>query len=123
MTKKALLITEDKALQQFAEITALTLTKLNCQTEINTCIELERALKLSSEENLDLILLDLDLKIFSPLQFILEIRQSDSSKDKKIIAFSENISWINKKEIFDSGCDSIMSGQELKSALNNLIQF
>ena len=123
MTRKALLITEDNNLRQFVEISAMTLTKLNCQTEINTCTDAGRAEKLSGEDNLDLILLDLDLNIFSPLQFLKDVRQSEKSKRKKLIAFSADTGKINKQEIFDSGCDSIMSKDELRASLNNLLQY
>jgi CheY-like chemotaxis protein len=123
MTRKALLITQDKDLKKFIEISAMTLTKLNCQAELKSTLDFKEALQIAREDNLDLIFLDLDLQVFSPLGLIEEIRSESKSKDKKIIAFSEVNPISNRDEIFKSGCDSVMSKSELKMVVNNLLQY
>lgn len=123
MTRKALLITQDEDLKKFIEISAMTLTKLNCQAELKYTFDFNEALQIAREDNLDMIFLDLDLKVFSPLGLIEKIRSELKSKDKKIIAFSEVNPILNRDEIFKSGCDSVMSKSELKMVVNNLLQY
>jgi len=101
----------------------MTLTKLNCQAELKSTLDFKEALQIAREDNLDLIFLDLDLQVFSPLGLIEEIRSESKSKDKKIIAFSEVNPISNRDEIFKSGCDSVMSKSELKMVVNNLMQY
>jgi DNA-binding response OmpR family regulator len=123
MTRKVLLITEDLNLKQFVEISAITLTKLNCQVELISFSVYDECKRISGDSNLDLILLDLELTNFPSDKYIDEIRNSENSKNKKIIAFAEIIDNKEKENIFKSGCDSIMTKDELKSALNNLLQY
>ena len=123
MTRKVLLITEDLNLKQFVEISAMTLTKLNCQVELISSYNYNDCIRISGDSNLDLILLDLELRNFHSQNFINDIRTSEKSKNKKIIAFAEIIDNKEKDKIFKSGCDSIMTKEELKSALNNLLQY
>jgi len=123
MTRKALLVTEDSNLRQFVEISAMTLTKLNCQVELISSFAFNECIKISGESNLDLILLDLGLSSFSAIDYIEKIRKSGNSKDKKIIAFSDEINNTDKNRIFSSGCDSIMSKDEIKLTINNLLQY
>ncbi len=123
MTRKALLITGDEDLKKYIEISALTLTKLNCQTEIVHTLNFDEAIKISQEDNLDLILIDLELKDFPPLGFTKIISTGIKSQNKKLIGFSDNINALNREEVFRNGCGSIMSKDELKNVINNLLQF
>ena len=123
MTRKALLITGDEDLRKYIEISALTLTKLNCQTEIVHTLDFEEAINISKEDNLDLILIDLELNNFPPLELTKIISLEKKSSNKKLICFSDNIDVLNREEIFRNGCGSIMSKDELKIVINNLLQF
>ena len=60
-TRKILVISSDKDLINIIKISALTLTKLNCQVSIEEVSEFENAVKSSSAVNLDLIITDNDL--------------------------------------------------------------
>jgi DNA-binding NarL/FixJ family response regulator len=123
MTRKALLITGDEDLKKYIEISALTLTKLNCQTEIVYTVDFDEAINISKEDNLDLILIDLELNNFPPLGLIKKISTGIKSQNKKLIGFSDNINVLNREEVFRNGCGSIMSKEELKNVINNLLQF
>ena len=123
MTRKALLITGDEDLKKYIEISALTLTKLNCQTEIVYTVDFDEAINISKEDNLDLILIDLELNNFPPLGLIKKISLEIKSQNKKLIGFSNNIDALNREEVFRNGCGSIMSKDELKNVINNLLQY
>ena len=123
MTRKALLITGDEDLRKYIEISALTLTKLNCQTEIIHTLNFDEASVISQEDNLDLILIDLELKNFPPLELTKKISLEHKSDNKKLIGFSDNINALNREEVFRNGCGSIMSKEELKNVINNLLQY
>lgn len=120
-TKKILLLSSDKDLSEIIKISALTLTKLNCQVSIGTAFEMNDALEKSKEENLNLIILDHELKNTDTLKLITEIRKNVNSKNKKII-YLYNKS-IDKEEVFKAGCDSIMSKEEFKRVVNNILVF
>jgi len=118
-TKKILLVTSDKELSGIVKISALTLTKLNCQVEIRESFEFEDTLNLSKEENLDMILIDADNKELNILKLIEEIRSYEESSSKKIMTvFSDEI---DRDEFFKAGCDSIMTKEEFKRVINNIL--
>jgi DNA-binding NarL/FixJ family response regulator len=120
-TRKILLISSDKELNGIVRISALTLTKLNCQISISETDIPETALKESSSANLDLIIIDLDQNLFEPLNLIRQIRNGNSSGVKKILSvFSENA---DRDAIYEAGCDSIMSKSEFKKVVNNILRF
>jgi DNA-binding NarL/FixJ family response regulator len=123
MTRKALLITGDEELKKYIEISAITLTKLNCQTEIIHTLSFDEAFDISQEDNLDLILIDLELTNFPPLELTKKISLGHKSGNKKLIGFSDNINALNREEVFRNGCGSIMSKDELKNVINNLLQY
>ena len=117
-TKKILLVTSDKELSGIVKISALTLTKLNCQVEIGESFEFEDTLNLSKEENLDMIIIDAD-KNLNALKLINEIRSHKESSSKKVMTvFSDEI---DRDEFFKSGCDSIMTKEEFKRVINNIL--
>ncbi|MFZ1321695.1 MAG: hypothetical protein WAT71_09085 [Ignavibacteria bacterium] len=118
-TKKILLVTSDKELSGIVKISALTLTKLNCQVEIGESFEFEDTLNLSKEENLDMIIIDADNKNLNALKLINEIRSHKESSSKKVMTvFSDEI---DRDEFFKSGCDSIMTKEEFKRVINNIL--
>ncbi|HQY51009.1 MAG TPA: hypothetical protein PK294_03285 [Ignavibacteria bacterium] len=118
-TKKILLVTSDKELSGIVKISALTLTKLNCQVEIRESFEFEDTINLSKEENLDMIIIDADNKELNILKLIEEIRSYEESSSKKIMTvFSDEI---DRDEFFKAGCDSIMTKEEFKRVINNIL--
>lgn len=120
-TRKILVVSSDPELNGIIKISALTLTKLNCQVSIIETAIQETALKESGVVNLDLIIIDLDEKKFDPLILIKDIRSNGDSKIKKIISVYSDKA--DKDEIYKTGCDSIMSKSEFKKAVNNILKF
>ncbi|CAN5450337.1 hypothetical protein BH10BAC5_BH10BAC5_15480 [soil metagenome] len=121
-TKNFLLVSSDKEFCLFAKTTALTLTKLNVQATIDVTDNEKEALKISNSQNLNTIILDLSIETLNPLKFIKEVRSHSNSKMLKIISFSGKESF-ERKEIFEAGCDSIMTKKEIQTILPNIIQF
>lgn len=120
-TKKILLVTCDSGLSELVRISALTLTKLNCQVSITEISEEDKAIEESSAVNLNLIIIDLDISEFDPVNLIKKIRAEKISSAKKI--FSVYSSNVNTSEIHSAGCDSIMSKEDFKKVVNNILQF
>ncbi len=120
-TKNFLLVSSDKEFCLFAKTTALTLTKLNVQATIEETENKEAAIKIAESQNLNTIILDLDIEILDPVSFIKEVRTKEHSKKIKIISFSAK--EISRKEVFEAGCDSIMTKKEIKTILANIIQY
>lgn len=118
-TRKILVISSDKDLISIIKISALTLTKLNCQVSIEEDSDYESALNNSSAVNLNLIIIDNDLTEIDSLKLVNEIRNNSSSKNKKIIYLYSG--KVNKEEVFKAGCDSIMSKEEFKRVVNNIL--
>ncbi|HMS33041.1 MAG TPA: hypothetical protein PKC91_03055 [Ignavibacteria bacterium] len=120
-TRKILIVSSDKDLISIIKISALTLTKLNCQVSIEEVSDFENAVKSSSAVNLDLIITDNDLSETDLIKLLTEIRKNSGAKNKKIIClYSETV---NREEIFKAGCDSIMSKVEFKRVVNNVLVF
>ena len=124
-TRKILLISGDKDLISIVNTSSLTLTKLNCQISLESVSDLEESLERSKAVNLDLIIADNDLKNIDLKELFRGIRKSEDSKSKKIIClYQENSDPdFNKKEIFESGCDSVMTKEEFKRVVNNVLVF
>lgn len=120
-TKKILLLTSDPEIKEIVKISALTLTKLNCQVSIIETEEKSAALRESLSENLNFILLDLDLKNFEPIGFIKEVRADSKSAGKKIISIHSGS--VDSNEIHSAGCDSIMSKEEFRKVVVNILKY
>lgn len=120
-TKKVLLISDDKDLVDIVKISALTLTKLNFQVSMDVIYDYPEAIKNSKASNLNLIILDYELEELRSLDLISEIRKDRNSKNKKIICLITNN--VNKDDLFKAGCDSVMTKDEFKKAINNLLVF
>ncbi len=121
MTRKILLVTENKELSEYVRISALTLTKLNVQVELVISEDLEQIRKNSLDQNLDSIFLDLDFSKTNSIELIKEIRNNELSKKKKILGFYNGER--DREEIFKAGCDSIMGTDEFKRVAANLLKF
>ncbi|MEO6696118.1 MAG: response regulator, partial [Ignavibacteria bacterium] len=114
-TKKVLLISTEKDLIEIIKISALTLTKLNCQVSFDDTVDEKLIIEITSAENLDLIIVDLDEKTLDPISTIGKIRSYPGSVSKKIISVYFN--EVNKDKVYEAGCDSIMSKDELKKVV------
>ena len=120
-TRKILLVSADKDLMSIIRISALTLTKLNCQISIDETSEYESAAQKTGAVNLDLIIVDNDMNKKETADFVKRIRHDQNSKTKKIIClYSDSI---DRDEIFKAGCDSIMTKDEFKRVANNVLVF
>ena len=121
MTRKILLVTENKEVSEYVRISALTLTKLNVQVELVISDNLAVIEKNTTDQNLDSIFLDLDFTKTDTLELIKNVRSNELSKKKKILCFYTGER--NRDEIFEAGCDSIMGTDEFKRVAANLLQF
>lgn len=121
MTRKILLVTENKEISEYVRISALTLTKLNVQVELIISDNLAVIEKNATDQNLDTIFLDLDFTKTEPLELIRNVRSNELSKKKKILCFYNG--EINRDEVFKAGCDSIMEAAEFKRVVSNILQF
>jgi len=117
-TKKILLISSDKDLSGIVRISALTLTKLNCQVTIEESVDPDEVRKKSSAANLDMIIIDNDSGSGDTLGLINDLR---SSFKKKIILLHSTP--VEREKIFQAGCDSIMTKDEFKRVINNILVF
>ena len=124
-TRKILLISDDKDLISIVNTSCLTLTKLNCQISLESISDLNESLDKAKAINLDLIIADNALKEIDLPDLFRKIRNSEDSKSKKIIClYSEKSDPdFNKKDIFESGCDSVMTKEEFKRVVNNVLVF
>jgi CheY-like chemotaxis protein len=120
-TKKVLLVSSDKILVDVIKISALTLTKLNAQVTIEDTNDFETVIEKSKAVNLNLIIIDDDLQNINSINLIGEIRKDINSKNKKmILLYSDSV---KRDEIFQAGCDSIMSKEEFKRVVNNVLVY
>lgn len=120
-TKRVLLISSDNEFISIVKISALTLTKLNCQVTIDSEEKPENALNNSSQANLDLIIVDNDLGNSAAINLIKQIREKFSSNKMKVITVYST--EIEREKIFAAGCQAIMSKSEFKIAMNNILVF
>lgn len=118
-TRNVLLITSDKGLSEFVKISALTLTKLNVQVSIEEAGDYVTAVQKSRPEIIDMIIIDEVIENVDNITLIREIRKNTASKNKKIIMLYSN--RVSKEEIFNAGCDSLMSKEEFKRVVNNIL--
>ena len=120
-TRKILVVSSDKDLISIIKISALTLTKLNCQVSIEDTCKSDDAVEKSKEVNIDLIIIDDEIENIITDKLITHIRSDINSINKKIICLYSGS--INRDEIFKAGCDSIMSKEEFKRVVNNILVF
>lgn len=117
-TKKILLISSDKDLSGIVRISALTLTKLNCQVTIEESVDQNDARDKASSANLDMIIIDNDNGTGDTIDLLTDLR---STFNKKIILLHSIP--VEREKIFEAGCDSIMTKDEFKRVINNILVF
>lgn len=120
-TKKILLITSDSELNGIIKISALTLTKLNCQVSIIEAVDIESAMTESASSDLSFIILDLDINNFDAADFIKKIRANTGTAGKKIISVYSGL--VDLKKFHSAGCDSIMSKEEFRKVVVNILKY
>ncbi|MBL8006184.1 MAG: response regulator [Ignavibacteria bacterium] len=120
-TKKVILFSSDRELTGIIKISALTLTKLNCQVSITETVIPESVIKELKVSYPDLIIIDLDEKKSDAADLIKKIRTEKSAGARKILSLYTLTA--DKEEIYKAGCDSIMSKDEFKKVVNNILQF
>lgn len=109
MTRRISLISDDNTFENLVKTTALTLTKLNYQVDIFREIK----------KDIDLVVLDFDNP--ENINILKNIRKNPSLKNKKIVGVATALT--DKKILFESGCDSVMSKKEFTAAINNILMF
>jgi CheY-like chemotaxis protein len=114
MTRKVLLVSNDKGFKDFIHIATLTLTKLNHQITIT---EDKR------DGHIDWMIVDMDTDTEENIAFILESRKSEANKKIKIVSVLTAITDEMKEQLFKSGCDSIMTKKEFQAVANNILIF
>jgi PleD family two-component response regulator len=122
MTRRILIFSDKKDLISLLSITALTLTKLNHQVTFEEVDTEEKFVRRSADENVNMILLDLDLKNVNAIELIKNFRRRCPTSSKKLIAFYKDNEFL-KSQAFEAGCDSIMKEDELKVVANNLFSY
>ena len=110
MTRRIALITNDKSFEEYVKMTALTLTKLNYQVDIQK-IEIPSA---------NLIIIDFDDK--QNLEKLKNIRKEKIFQNNKILGVLSDGST-DKKDLFEAGCDSIITKKEFEIAANNILMY
>lgn len=114
MTRKVLLISNDKEFKDFIKIATLTLTKLNHQITITED---------SKDGHIDWMVVDMDSAAEEKFAFILASRESELNQKIKIVSVLTSVSDEMKERLFKSGCDSIMTKKEFLAAANNILLF
>lgn len=110
MTRRIVLLTNDSNFENFVKISALTLTKLNYQVDIFKEIK----------KDIDLVIIDFDNP--ENLEILKSVRKDAAVKNKKIVGvISEKTD--QTKQIFESGCDSVMTKKEFEVAGNNILMY
>jgi CheY-like chemotaxis protein len=114
MTRKVLLVSNDKGFKDFIHIATLTLTKLNHQITITDD---------KKDGHIDWMIVDMDSDTDDNFTFITETRKSESNNKIKIVSVLTEITGKMKERLFRSGCDSIMTKKEFQAAANNILIF
>lgn len=114
MTRKILLVSNDKEFKGFINISTLTLTKLNHQITITED---------KSDGHIDWMIVDMDTETDSNFEFILNSRNSDQNKNIKIVSVLSSVNDETKERLFKSGCDTVMTKKEFQTVANNILIF
>lgn len=118
-TKKVLIMSEDKDIMGIVRISALTLTKLNCQISVEEDHSSQGVIKNSCSPDLNLVIIDCDKNHPESASLIEAIRKQEGSAKKKILLIHSG--EIDKDPFFKAGCDSIMKKDEFKRVVNNIL--
>lgn len=114
MTRKVLLVSNDKEFKDFIKIATLTLTKLNHQITITED---------KKDGHIDWMILDMDTDTEENFEFILASRKSELNQKRKIVSVLTTIEDDIRGSLFKSGCDSIMTKKEFMAVANNILIF
>jgi len=114
MTRKILLVSNDKGFKNFINIATLTLTKLNHQITITDD---------KKDGHIDWMIVDMDSDAEENFEFILNWRKSELNKKIKIVSVLTVIADEMRGRLFKSGCDSIMTKKEFMMVANNILIF
>jgi CheY-like chemotaxis protein len=114
MTRKVLLVSNDKEFKDFIIIATLTLTKLNHQITITEDIK---------DGHIDWMIIDMDKEEEENFSLILATRKSELNSKIKIVAVVSMLTDDIRTRLFKSGCDSIMTKKEFQLAANNILIF
>jgi CheY-like chemotaxis protein len=114
MTRKVLLVSNDKGFKDFIHIATLTLTKLNHQITITED---------KKDGHIDWMIVDMDTDVEENFTFIIESRKSEANKKIKIVSVLSVITDEMREKLFKSGCDSIMTKKEFQAVANNILIF
>ncbi len=112
MTRKILLISDDRDFKSYLNIVTLTITKLNHQITFTDDV---------NDIYSDFILIDLDDDFDGRLELIRKFRQAGVQPNKKIISVKSELDDDMRKKIFEAGCDSVMKKREFSSAASNIL--
>ncbi|MFZ4592194.1 MAG: hypothetical protein ACOYN6_14425 [Ignavibacteria bacterium] len=114
MTRKVLLVSNDKGFKDFIHIATLTLTKLNHQITISED---------KKDGHIDWMIIDMDTDVEKNIAFIIESRISELNQKRKIVSVMTSITDEMREQLFKSGCDSIMTKKEFQAVANNILIF
>jgi len=119
-TRRIVLVTNDGDLKLNVKISAMTLTKLNCQMTIDEANDLAEARRISASPDVDMVIVDATGGFSEVAGIISSIRNEAGSRTKKVIALcgTDEI----RQDIFKAGCDSIFTKEEFRKAMNNILQ-
>jgi hypothetical protein len=109
MTRRIALLTKDSRFESFIKTIALTLTKLNYQVDIFSEVK----------SDIDLVIMDFDYE--ENISALKEIRKNPSLENKKIIGIVTDDK--NKKILFESGCDAVMTKKEFEVVGDNILMY
>lgn len=114
MTRKVLLVSNDKGFKDFIHIATLTLTKLNHQITITED---------KKDGHIDWMIVDMDTDVENNFEFIVSSRTSEANRKIKIVSVLTIINDEMRERLFKSGCDSIMTKKEFQAVANNILIF
>ena len=114
MNRKIFLLSSDNDFTSYIHTSALTLTKLNHQINFTDNI---------NDRNIDIIIIDLDSRGKENLEIIKKIRKSPDTSKIKILAVSTSVTEDLKSNVFNAGCDAVMSKSEFRAAADNILIF
>lgn len=106
-------------MSELVRMSALTYTKLNVQISVDEISDDDTVIQKFSEGKSDLLIVDSDRAQGNCAVLISSIRKAKGSSGKKILVIYSKP--IDKDEIFEAGCDSIMEKREFRLAINNLL--
>lgn len=109
MTRRIVLITQDRDFEMLIKMSSLTLTKLNYQVDIFQEVR----------KDIDLLIIDFDTQ--ANRDIVKSIRTNPEFRNKKIVGVATALT--DKKVFFDCGCDSVMTKKEFATVADNILMY